>query len=257
MAERMSGDGFPQFPVKETKIKLVEWLREKQKEAGASGFVVGLSGGVDSAVVAAFARLAAGDSVLGLIMPCNSIEADGEHAMLVAKRFGMATEYIDLSRAYGVVRQSLPPGSKMAEANLKPRLRMLTLYYFANLNNYLVLGTGNKTELMLGYFTKYGDGGVDLLPIAGLYKHQVRELARDLLVPEPIISKPPSAGLWEGQTDEGEIGLSYDDMDRILMAIDKGATKDIDGAKLARVKAMMEKSRHKKRMPDIFEPRFS
>jgi len=258
MDEIMSSEenGFPPFPVKETKVRLAEWLREKAKDAGAQGFVLGLSGGVDSSVVAALARLAAGDSVLGVIMPCNSSESDEEHARLISKRFGIVTEYVDLSRAYGVLKQSLPPGSRIAEANLKPRLRMLTLYYFANLNNYLVLGTGNKTELMLGYFTKYGDGGVDLLPIAGLYKHQVRELARDLLVPEPIISKPPSAGLWEGQTDEGEIGLSYDDMDRILMALEKGGTKDVDGSKLAKVKAMMERSRHKKRMPEIFEPRF-
>ena len=105
---------------------------------------------------------------------------------------------------------------KLAEANLKPRLRMITLYYFANKLNYLVAGTSNRSELKIGYFTKYGDGGADILPLGNLLKNQVKELAKYLDIPEKIINKPPSAGLWVGQTDEKEIGMSYNLLDKYL-----------------------------------------
>lgn len=234
--------------------RLVRWLKEKAGEADAGGAVLGLSGGVDSSVVAALAKEAFGSNVLGIIMPCNSSGEDMEHAKMVAKKFGIETRTIDLGDIYGVLKGRLPPGNKLSDANIKPRLRMLSLYYFANLHNYIVLGTGNKTELMIGYFTKYGDGGVDLLPIAGLYKHQVRELARLLSVPDVIISKPPTAGLWPGQTDEGEIGMLYDELDVVLAAIEKNDTKGQDEAKLKKVMDMIKKSGHKRRLPEIFEP---
>jgi NAD+ synthase len=238
----------------ELKGRIVEWLKRKAGEAGARGAVVGLSGGVDSSVVAALAKEAFGDSVIGVIMPCGSVDEDAEHARAVAGQFGIKTEFVDIKPVFDMLKQSLPPGKGIAAANLKPRLRMVTLYYFANLNNHLVLGTGNKSELLIGYYTKYGDGGVDLLPIAGMYKSDVRELARMLGIPQEIVKKPPSAGLWSGQTDEGEIGMSYDELDETLRAIENKDTGGIDPARLEKVSQMLEKSEHKRRMPEIFEP---
>ena len=130
---------------------------------------------------------------------------------------------------------------------------MSVLYYFANSLNYLVVGTGNRSEFQIGYFTKYGDGGCDILPLAGLLKREVRKLAKDLGIPNEIIVRPPSAGLWKGQTDEGEIGLEYDDLDRCLVAIKNGKTKGIEKKSLAKVKSMVRASDHKRKMPPIFK----
>jgi len=208
--------------------------------------VVGISGGIDSAVTAVLAKRALGDRVLGLIMPCHSDPTDGEHARLVAAKFGIETEYVDLTPVFDCLVEALPPGGRLARGNLKPRLRMTTLYYFANSRNYLVAGTGNKSELAVGYFTKYGDGGVDILPLGDLLKIQVRELAHELGIPEEIIAKPPSAGMWEGQTDEDEMGISYEELDKILAAIESGDTSNCDQGALARVRAMMAASQHKR-----------
>jgi len=150
-----------------------KWIKEKVKEAGAEGVVFGLSGGVDSSLTAALAKKALGDKVLGLLMPCHSDPTDLEHARLLATKFDIETEYVDLGPVFDSLMASLPRGSDLAVANLKPRLRMATLYYFANSCNYLVAGSGNKSELTVGYFTKYGDGGADLLPLGDLLKCQV------------------------------------------------------------------------------------
>ncbi len=223
-----------------------EWIKEKVEEAEAEGIVLGLSGGVDSSLTAALAKKALDDKVLGLLMPCHNDPTDLEHARLAAAKFGIETEYVDLGPAFGSLMASLPRGSDIAVVNLKPRLRMATLYYFANSRNYLVAGTGNKSEITVGYFTKYGDGGADLLPLGDLLKYQVRELARELGVPEEIIAKPPSAGLWAGQTDEGEMGITYDELDRTIAAIEGGDTSGCDKTTLERVKAMMAASEHKR-----------
>ena len=223
-----------------------EWIKEKVGEAGAEGIVLGLSGGVDSSLTAALAKKALEDKVLGLLMPCHSDPIDLEHARLLADKFDIETEYVDLGPVFDSLMASLPEGSDLAVANLKPRLRMATLYYFANNRNYLVAGTGNKSELTVGYFTKYGDGGADLLPLGDLLKYQVRELAREIGVPEEIIAKPPSAGLWAGQTDEGEMGITYNELDKTILAIEKGDTSDYDEAIFERVKAMRAVSEHKR-----------
>jgi NAD+ synthase len=136
---------------------------------------------------------------------------------LVAEKFRIITETVNIDAAYDPLVSVLPadanPGRKLAEANLKPRLRMATIYLYANRLNYLVVGSSNRCELSIGYFTKYGDGGVDIMPLGNLLKSQVRDLARHLGIPQVIIDKPPSAGLWEGQTDEQEMGLTYDQLD--------------------------------------------
>jgi NAD+ synthase len=130
---------------------------------------------------------------------------------------------------------------------------MATLYYFANKLSYMVVGTGNKTELMVGYFTKYGDGGVDILPLGHLYKRQVRALAAELGVPDPIITKPPSAGLWSGQTDEQEMGITYEELDATLEAIESGETENVSPGVLEKVTGMIARSAHKRTLAPIFD----
>jgi NAD+ synthase len=239
--------------LKKLRFRMEDWIRMKVKEAGAQGAVVGLSGGIDSSVVAALAKGALGENVLGVILPCHSNGEDAQHARMVAEKFNIACECVDIGPVYDRLIGCLPKADGIAPANVKPRLRMVTLYYFANMRNYLVLGTDNKAELMTGYFTKYGDGGVDLLPIASLYKREVREMARVLGVPEIIITKPPSAGLWEGQTDEGEMGITYDELDAILENMESGNLKSSDPSKLKKIRGMINRSEHKRKLPDIFK----
>ena len=198
------------------------WIKQQVESAGLGGAVLGLSGGIDSAVVSGLCAQAVGaDKVLGIAMPCHSDPDDTKHAVLTAKTWGIDYLEIDLSRIYDEFVALLPKGNDLAEANIKPRLRMITLYQRANTLNRLVVGTGNKSELMVGYYTKYGDGGVDILPIGSLLKVQVRKLAREMGVPEEIIARPPSAGLWAGQTDEAELGMTYEDLDQ-----NTGGTRD-------------------------------
>lgn len=229
------------------KGKIISWIRKQIKASGAKGIVLGLSGGIDSAVVAALCCKAAGRSnVLALFLPCNSILRDLKDAKVVARALKLKTKLIDLSLVYGTFIKILPAGNNLAKANLKPRLRMATLYYFANKLNYLVCGTGNKSEISVGYFTKYGDGGADILPIAGLLKRQVRALAGELNIPEQIIFKAPTAGLWQGQTDEGEMGITYNELDDILMRFEKKIRQVAPLTKVRRVKKMIIKSAHKR-----------
>ncbi len=234
------------------KNKIIDWIKQQVKDGGAKGIVLGLSGGIDSCVVAALAREAVGKSnVLGLFMPCHSQPQDLGDAKIVARQLGIKTKLVDLTSVYDTLLSILPLAKSLAKANLRPRLRMLTLYYFANKLNYIVSGTGNRSELMAGYFTKYGDGGADILPIASLLKKDVRKLARELSIPERIIIKPPTAGLWPGQTDEGEMGITYAALDDILQRlVDK--KKQIYPVKTVnKVKKMIQRSEHKRQGPKI------
>jgi NAD+ synthase len=245
------------------------WLRQRVTAAGARGLAVGLSGGIDSAVVIRLCQMAAPEQVVGVIMPCHSDSRDETDARLVAEHFGIPTVRVDLAPAYdrltsdlrmavsGLPADRLPAGAaeaadpraRMPLANVKPRLRMATLYYVANTLNYLVAGTGNRAELTIGYFTKYGDGGVDLLPIARLLKSEVRELARELDVPAPVIDKTPTAGLWPGQTDEGEMGFTYADLENYLT----DGPQAVAPALALRIERLVRTSEHKRAlaaMPD-------
>lgn len=232
---------------------IVTWMRDYVQQAGADGYVVGLSGGIDSAVTAALAVRAVGaNHVLGVLLPCHSQPEDAAFAQMVAEALGLTPITIDLAAACDALMASLPESSEMARANVKPRLRMTTLYYLAQSRNCLVAGTGNRPEMMVGYFTKYGDGGVDIEPLGELYKHEVRALARVLGVPEPVITRPPTAGLWPGQTDEGELGITYDELDAILAAMAAGREPDAPAATVARVRRMIAASAHKRAMPPSF-----
>jgi NAD+ synthase len=234
--------------------RIVYWLREQLAAAGTDGFVFGLSGGVDSATVAALAARAVGpERTLGLLLPCHSQPEDARLGQLVADAFGIPTVRVNLGPAYDALMAELPSSEHpLAAANIKPRLRMIAWYYVSNARNYLVLGAGNKTELSVGYFTKWGDGGVDLMPLGDLYKVQVWDLARELGVPQEVVDRPPTAGLWPGQTDEEELGITYRELDRVLAAIEAGDTATIEPATLEKVHGMVARSVHKRAMPPIF-----
>lgn len=227
------------------------WILAQVQKAGARGVVIGLSGGVDSALAAVLTKKALVDRVLGLLMPCHSDPQDMAHAQLVAQAFGIPTELVDLTSVFDALLTVLPEGTRIAQANLKARLRMATLYYHANLHNYLVVGTSNRSELAVGYFTKFGDGGADILPLGGLLKGHVRKLARELGVPQVIIDKPPSGGLWPGQTDEGEMGITYQEIDEVLQALEMGNAHRVPADALARVQHMVDCTVHKRIRPPI------
>jgi NAD+ synthase len=240
-------------------------MRRQLASSGARGFVAGLSGGLDSAVTARLAQLAAPGAVVGAILPCHSDPDDERDAMLVATHFALTTVRIDLAPSYdALVRdaqaalQALPEQmrstapaedlrSRLPPANIKPRLRMTTLYFLANSLNFLVAGTGNRSESSIGYFTKYGDGGVDLLPIGHLVKSEVRTLARELNVPPAIVERTPSAGSWIGQSDEEEMGFGYADLERYL---DNGP-QGVSPALAMRIERMARSSDHKRTLPPI------
>ncbi len=237
------------------KERIISWIRDEVEAANAAGAVFGLSGGLDSSVVAILCRDALGDSTLALILPCDSAKEDVSDAILVAQKFNIKTKTIDLTNLYESLLKILPEGEILARANLKPRLRMTTLYYFANTLNYLVVGTGNRSEIEVGYFTKHGDGATDILPLGGLYKTQVRELAEELGVPEEILEKPPSAGLWENQTDEGELGISYESLDSILSSLETGEEPaGFRPEEIQLVRNMAARSEHKRKPPKAFVP---
>ena len=233
--------------------KISGWIKERVDKARKKGIVVGLSGGIDSAVTAVLAKKALGDNVIGFVLPCGNDARDEELAFKVAKKFNITMQKVELDDVYKKFCEICPGTVHIARANLKPRLRMITLYYFANALDYLVAGTGNKSELMIGYFTKYGDGGCDILPLGGLLKTEVRKLARDLRIPSEIIKRPPSAGLWEGQTDEGEIGVTYKELDNCLEALEKGKIPKLKNKKLVKIKSMIKNSEHKRDKIPVFK----
>ena len=226
---------------------IVRWLKTQLEETHTAGFILGMSGGLDSSVCAALIKRASATS-LGLILPIHSDVKDLDDAADTASVLGLQTEYIDLTPVYEHLIKLLPGEDRVAFGNIRARLRMVVLYYYANLKNYLVCGTGNKTELTLGYFTKHGDGACDLLPLGDLYKHEVQELARKLKIPGKIIEKVPSAGLWEGQTDEAEIGFSYEDIDQALLTIADGR---VEGTCAETLQSMIERNLHKRQPPRI------
>lgn len=221
---------------------LTNWIKDQVESAGCKGVVLGISGGIDSAVVAGLAKRAFPNDTLGIIMPCHSNPMDEEHGMLLINSLDMKYKKVDLASTFDALTEQLEDdaSNKLATANIKPRLRMTTLYYHAQKNNYLVAGTGNKSEITVGYFTKYGDSGVDMLPICDLVKHEVRELAKYLELPVEIIEKAPSAGLWDNQTDESEMGFSYATLDNYIL------TGEAPTEIKEKIDSMNRKSAHKR-----------
>jgi len=247
--------------------KLIEnSIKKIVAESGSKGVVLGLSGGVDSSVVLKLAYNS-GTDVYALILPEESVTGmdDVRDAEDLAKNLGVRYSIIQINPILESIEKNFPWNKFSAErkqiswGNVKARIRMVLNYLVSNIDNRIVLGTGNKTEILLGYTTKYGDNAVDIQPIGDLYKTQVKQLAEYLKIPKGIIEKEPSAGLWEGQTDEGELGASYEEIDKILFyLIDKKFSAGeisykvgVDSELIKKISEMVEKNRHKRMVPRI------
>lgn len=236
------------------------FIRHHLEDSGRAGVVLGMSGGVDSSLVAKLCADAVGpERVLGMWLGEGPAEG-GDHrdAKEWAGALRISLRELDIAPFVSTFRERLRVDDKIALGNIKARVRMIVLYDIARRENRLVIGTGNKSEALLGYFTLFGDGGVDFQPIGDVYKTQVREMARFLGVPERILAKVPSAGLWAGQTDEGELGVTYDVLDRVLLGLELRMTsEDIaerTGASLEtveHVERLHRASIHKRKMPLI------
>lgn len=248
---------------KETEIKkqmeaCISWLQQQVKEAKCAGALVGLSGGIDSAVVANLLVRAFPDDSLGVILPIDSNREDALHAFKVAEACNINSLEIDLTteknsilnktqEALNTIQAEKHSNTKLSDGNLRARLRMSALYTLANEMNYLVVGTDNKAELYTGYFTKYGDGGVDILPLASLLKKEVYQWGEYLDVPKEVMGKNPSAGLWEGQSDEEEMGITYEMIDRYL----QGESIPEKDEKV--IEKLHTQTEHKRKMPPEFQ----
>ena len=242
------------FPEK----KITEFIKEKAKEAKAAGGVVGISGGIDSSAVAFLAKKALEKKAVFLWLPFIKDCYFQKHIFLLKKKLKIKIKEIYLGDVYKKILKTLPRGDKVSEGNLKPRIRMAALYYFANLRNLLVIGTTNRSEMEIGYFTKYGDGGVDIEPIGDLYKTEIIEMAKRLKLPEEIIKVAPTAGLWADQTDEKEIGLNYQKLDTVLKLLEQGFEEkeisfltNIPQKKIKNIIKRKEKNAHKLAIPPV------
>jgi NAD+ synthase len=248
------------------KEKIEGSIRAIVKESDSRGCILGLSGGIDSSLVLSLAA-SSGIDVHALIMPENGVssEEDVRDAVDLARSLNVSCSTIRINPILDSIDKVFPweefrqNEKKTCFGNAKARVRMTLNYLAANMERRIVLGTGNKTEILLGYSTKYGDGGVDIQPVGDLYKSQIRQLARHVGVPERILAKVPSAGLWPGQTDEGEIGASYGDMDRILyFLVDEGLSiketskrMGATPAEVEKIRLMMKRNSHKREMPKV------
>lgn len=232
-----------------------QFITSYVSDNSAIGLVLGLSGGLDSSVVLKLAVNALGPSrVLGFMMPSNMTpKEDVEHAIDLAKSLGVKYHFIEIVPIIEKYENILP-ADKRARGNLMARIRMNILYYYAAINSYHVAGTSDKSEIQIGYFTKFGDGAADIMPIAGLYKTQVRTLAKFLGLPAPIIRKKSSPRLWDDHLAEEEIGMDYDMIDKILYLLideklrpkDVARKLDIQSIQVKKIMDMMEKSSHKR-----------
>lgn len=244
----------------ETKIK--RFIKDYVEKSGAKGMVVGLSGGIDSCTAAGLSALAiGGDKVFGLLLPEQETynAKDVEDAKLVAEKFGFKTEMIDVTSTLEAFYTSTPifePTDKICKGNIKARVRMIYVYYYANRLSMLVCGSSDKSETMMGYFTKWGDVAADISPIMDLFKTQVRKLAQHIGVPKEIVTKPASPALWHGQLAEEELGIRYEILDLILYGLEHFMKTDEIGRQLSVKQELVNKIKlrwlymeHKRRMP--------
>ncbi len=251
----------PELNCEKTKSTIVDFIKSKVSESKTDGIILGLSGGIDSTLAAYLACEAVGkDNVYGVIMPSTTTPTEDKiHGIEVAQKLGIRYTEVPIDtilNEYLSVTQL--DKNNLAIGNLKARIRMSIIYYYANLKNYLVCGTGNRSEILIGYFTKHGDGACDIEPIGDLYKTDVFKLSAFLDVSKEIINKPPRAGLWDNQTDEKEIGMSYELLDQILylntekdMTHDKIAEElDISVDDVDMIINKMIRSEHKSKVPE-------
>ena len=238
-----------------------DFIKTYVENSGYKGVVIGLSGGVDSALVALLCKEVLGKKNTRCIFLPNDTtpKLDFKHLDLIVKKLDFFCEKKKITNLVSEISKNcVVKPDKFAQANIKARARMILLYEYANMTKNLICGTSNKSELLVGYFTKYGDGGADIQPLGDLYKTQVWELARYLKIPKEIISKPPTAGLWKGQTDEKELRISYKKLDIILAGLEQkmnfNEIAKIADAKISdvqRIHNMRVKSQHKRRTPLI------
>ena len=240
--------------------KIECFLTEEVSQRQSSGVIFGLSGGIDSAVIAALCVKSLKSKSLALVMPDSKVtpRADTEDALKLVDKLGLDYKLIDISLVHSEYSKYLEPNT-LALGNLRARMRTNILYYYANSKNLLVLGSSDRSEYLIGYFTKFGDGASDLLPTVSLYKTQIREFAKYLGVPDSIISKKSSPSLWQGHLAEDEIGLSYEEVDLILYCIvDKNLSlqetsrlSEIDLVVVDKIHKLYKKSEHKRITPKI------
>jgi len=246
----------------EVETKITRFIKDYVLKSKAKGIVLGLSGGIDSSTVAALsAKAIGGNNVLGLMLPEKETynPKDIEHAKIIAEKFGLKTEIIDITPVLEAFRKSMQifdDKDRLCKGNLKARTRMVYLYYYANRLSLIVCGSSDKSETMIGYFTKWGDVAADISPIMDLYKTQVKKLARHIGIPKEIVEKPPSPTLWPGQTAEEELGLKYETLDLILYGLEHFMKTDEIAEQLGLQKALVEKVKkrwqsmeHKRRVP--------
>jgi NAD+ synthase len=250
-----------QIDLKETTIILTEFIKTYVENAHADGVVIGLSGGVDSAVTAILCKNALGpDKVLCIFMPDETTPPkDVKHHAEIISKFKLPILEIEIASIVRRICSSCTEDPlKEQVANIKARVRMTLLYHQALINQRIVCGASNKSEFLTGYFTKYGDGGVDIQPIADLYKTQVYQLAQYLKIPKPLLIKPPTAGLWQGQTDEQELGMTYAILDQILYGLEMkyslvqiAKEVNVSEQEVERIRQLRIRSQHKRRLPLI------
>ena len=245
----------------EAENRITRFIREYVKESGATGIVLGLSGGVDSNTIAALSSLAIkGERVTGLLLPEQETynQKDINDAMAIAKKFGLKTQICDITMVLESFGKAIPifdPKDNLCKGNVKARTRMACLYYYANKLNKIVCGSSDKSETMMGYFTKWGDVAADISPIMDLYKTQVRKLAMHLGVPDELATKPSTPALWPEQSAESELGMKYETLDLILYGLERfmdqteiASHLKIDGAIVKKVKDKWLSAEHKRRM---------
>ena len=255
----MSGTSLPDITAEDVET-LRAFIRRSVAETGANGVVIGLSGGIDSAVVTKICADALGpERVLNIFMPSRETPAeDYKITQELSGSWGTDYRVVDIQPAVDSLAAVLLTGKEtpLERGNISARCRMIVLYNFAKKMGRLVVGTSNQSEIMMGYFTKFGDGACDITLLANMYKTEVRQIARMIDVPESIIARPPSAGLWEGQTDESEMGIKYDCLDQILyrmegdMSDQEIATEvGIEKSKVAEIRAQVRSMEHKRLQP--------
>lgn len=259
---------FSEDELADVREQLVSFVQERAEAAGVEHVVLGLSGGIDSSTTAALAVEALGaENVHGLVLPgAVSAEENMSDAEVLAEDLGIAFDVVEINPFVDHLLDTFPEAEddRLAVGNARARTRAVVNYFVANHEGALVLGTGNRTEAAIGYFTKYGDGAVDCHPLGNLYKQQVRQLARDLGVREEFVTKTPTAGLWAGQTDEEEIGMEYDTLDAVIALHIDGQVPAAATARLAdttlenveHVVDLYERSEHKRHAPPAPDPLF-
>jgi NAD+ synthase len=246
----------------ETEKRIRRFIKDYVKNSGADGIVLGLSGGIDSSTTAALSSLSVGgDRVLGLMLPESETynPKDIDDAKLVAEKFGFRTQICDITTALESFYEAVPifdSADRLCKGNVKARTRMIVLYYYANKLNRIVCGSSDKSETMMGYFTKWGDVAADISPIMDLYKTQVRKLAAHLGVPDGLVAKPSTPALWPNQLAETELGIKYETLDLILHGLERFMTIEEIARQLSIGKALAEKvknrwlsAEHKRRAP--------